>query len=109
RRHVWIRIAAAIVSNRKPPGLRVSLWIGNRRPHLLHHFPLMLLFLVLCPIVAAILIIAGAPAGFSALVASILNLVVTLALFIDFDRSAARFQFVSSFLVSADWGIHLAF
>jgi NADH-quinone oxidoreductase subunit M len=69
----------------------------------------MLLFLVLCPIVAAILIIAGAPARFSALVAAILNLVVTLALFMEFDRSAAGFQFVSSFLVSTDWGIHLAF
>jgi NADH-quinone oxidoreductase subunit M len=69
----------------------------------------MLLFLVLCPIAAAILIIAGAPARFSALVAAILNLVVTLALFLEFDRSAAGFQFVSSFVVSADWGIHLAF
>jgi NADH-quinone oxidoreductase subunit M len=69
----------------------------------------MLLFLVLCPIVAAILIIAGAPARFSALVAAILNLVVTLALFMEFDRSAAGFQFVSSFFVSTDWGIHLAF
>src|SRR6202011_5948672 len=69
----------------------------------------MLLFLVLCPIAAAILIIAGAPARFSALVAAILNLVVTLALFMEFDRSAVGFQFVSSFVVSADWGIHLAF
>src|ERR1700736_6757842 len=69
----------------------------------------MLLFLVLCPIAAAILIIAGAPARFSALVAAILNLVVTLALFMEFDRSAVGFQFVSSFVVSADWGMHLAF
>jgi NADH-quinone oxidoreductase subunit M len=69
----------------------------------------MLLFLVLCPIVAASLIIAGAPARFSALVAAILNLVVTLALFMEFDRSATGFQFVSSLLVSSDWGIHLAF
>ena len=69
----------------------------------------MLLFLVLCPVVAAILIIAGVPARFSALVAAILNLVVMLALFMEFDRSAAGFQFVSSFAVSSDWGIHLAF
>jgi len=68
----------------------------------------MLLFLVLCPLVAAILIIAGAPARFTALVASILNLIVTLALVSMFDRAASGFQFVSSWLVSSDWQIHFA-
>src|SRR5437764_8164499 len=69
----------------------------------------MLLFLVLCPIAAAILILIGAPARFTALVAAILNLVVALALFVEFDRSATGFQFVSSTVVSTDWGIHFAF
>ena len=69
----------------------------------------MLLFLVLCPIIAAIAIIAGAPARLTALVAAISNLFVTLALLSRFDRVAAGFQFVSSFLVSADWQIHFAF
>src|SRR5437764_2317935 len=69
----------------------------------------MLLFLVLCPIAAAVLIIAGAPARLTALVAAISNLFVTLALLSRFDRVAAGFQFVSSFLVSADWQIHFAF
>lgn len=69
----------------------------------------MLLFLVLCPIAAAILILIGTPARFTALVAAILNLVVTLALFIEFDRAAAGFQFVSSTVVSTDWRIHFAF
>ena len=69
----------------------------------------MLPFLVLCPIAAAILILVGAPSRFTALVAAALNLIVALALFIEFDRTAAGFQFVSSFVVSTDWRIHFAF
>jgi NADH-quinone oxidoreductase subunit M len=69
----------------------------------------MLLFLVLCPIIAAIIIIAGAPARLTALAAAISNLLVTLIVLSRFDRVAAGFQFVSSFLVSADWRIHFAF
>ena len=69
----------------------------------------MLLFLVLCPIVAAILIIIGSPPRFTALTATILNLIVAVTLFVEFDRSAAGFQFISSFVVSTDWQIHFAF
>src|SRR6267143_2886734 len=69
----------------------------------------MLLFLVLCPILAAIVIIAGAPARLTALAAAISILFVTLIVLSRFDQVAAGFQFVSSFLVSADWRIHLAF
>ena len=69
----------------------------------------MLLFLVLCPIAAAILILIGAPARFTALVAAVLNLIVGVALFVEFDRSATGFQFISSTVVSTDWGIHFAF
>ena len=69
----------------------------------------MLLFLVLCPIIAAIAIIAGVPARLTALAAAIANLFVTLIALSGFDRVAAGFQFVSSFLVSADWRIHFAF
>jgi len=69
----------------------------------------MLLFLALCPIAAAILILVGGPARVTALVAAVLNLIVVLALFIEFDRTTAGFQFVSSFVVSTDWGIHFAF
>ena len=69
----------------------------------------MLLFLVLCPIAAAIIIIVGAPARLTALVAAIANLFVTLIVLGRFDRVAGGFQFVSSFLVSADWRIHFAF
>src|SRR5881394_3172327 len=69
----------------------------------------MLLFLVLCPIAAAVLIIAGAPARLTALVAAISNLFVALILLSRFDQVAAGFQFVSSIVVSADWRIHFAF
>ncbi|HEX4638460.1 MAG TPA: NADH-quinone oxidoreductase subunit M [Chthoniobacterales bacterium] len=68
----------------------------------------MLLFLVLCPIAAALLIILGAPARFTALAAAALNLATTLIVFFQFDRLATGFQFVSSFLVSSDWQIHFA-
>ena len=66
----------------------------------------MLLFLVLCPIVAAALIIFGAPARLTALVAAIANLLVTLFAFTQFDRIAGGFQFVISFVVSTDWRVH---
>jgi NADH-quinone oxidoreductase subunit M len=69
----------------------------------------MLFFLVLCPIIAAVLIIAGAPARLTALIAAILNLIVTLMLLAGFDRAVGGFQFVSSITVSTDWQIHLAF
>jgi NADH-quinone oxidoreductase subunit M len=69
----------------------------------------MLLFLVLCPIAAAVLVIAGIPARSTALVAAISNLFVTLILLSRFDQVAAGFQFVSSIVVSADWRIHFAF
>jgi NADH-quinone oxidoreductase subunit M len=69
----------------------------------------MLLYLVLCPIAAAILIIAAAPPRLTALAAAISNLFVTLIVLSQFDRVAGGFQFVSSLLVSADWRIHFAF
>jgi NADH-quinone oxidoreductase subunit M len=69
----------------------------------------MLLFLVLCPIVAAVLILFGTSTRLTALVAAAANLLVTLFLFVAFDRSMAGFQFVSSIVISSDWRIHFAF
>src|SRR5438105_95184 len=69
----------------------------------------MLFFFVFCPIVAVIVILAGAPARLTALVAAILNLVDSLILLAGFDRLAAGFQFVGSIGVASDWRIHLAF
>jgi NADH-quinone oxidoreductase subunit M len=69
----------------------------------------MLFFLVLCPIIAALVIVFGAPARLTALIAAITNLAVTLFVFARFDQSATGFQFTTSFLVSTDWQIHFAF
>ena len=63
----------------------------------------MVLFLIFCPIVAAILIMAGAPARKTALAASVLNLAVTLLLFARFDGTATGFQDVKSFAISPEW------
>src|SRR5205085_3728310 len=68
----------------------------------------MLLFIVFCPIVAAILIIAGAPARLTALIAAILNLIAVGLILSGFDRAGAGFQFVTSVLIVADWQIHFA-
>src|ERR1700736_5496624 len=68
----------------------------------------MLSFIVLCPIVAAILILAGAPARFTALIAAGANLLVAVLAFSFFEWWEHSFQFVSSFLVSVDWRIHFA-
>jgi NADH-quinone oxidoreductase subunit M len=69
----------------------------------------MLLFLVLCPILAALLIMFGAPARLTALGAAIANLFATLLVLARLDQTVDGFQEVSSFPVSADWGINLAF
>src|SRR5438094_547268 len=88
-------------------GLLVSVWLGNRRSHLPRRFPLMLLFVIFCPIVAAILIMAGAPARKTALVASGLMFVTTLFLLASFQRGQRDFQHVTSFSISPEW--HLSF
>src|SRR5256884_3143433 len=88
-------------------GLLVSVWLRNRRSHLLRRFPLMLLFIIFCPIVAAILIMAGAPARKTALVASGLMFVTTLFLLASFQRGQRDFQHVTSFSISPEW--HLSF
>ncbi len=66
----------------------------------------MLLFIIFCPIVAAILIMAGLPARKTALIASISTFFVTLLAFISFERGQRGFQDVSSFPISADWGLN---
>src|SRR4030095_14510654 len=63
----------------------------------------MLLFLALCPIIAALVIVFGAPARLTALVAAIANLAVTLFVFARFDPRATGLP------VSTDWQIHFAF
>jgi NADH-quinone oxidoreductase subunit M len=67
----------------------------------------MLLFVIFCPIVAAIVIMAGAPARKTALVASVLTLATTLLLLASFHGSQREFQHVSSLSLSPEW--HLSF
>ena len=69
---------------------------------------MLLLAIVLCPIVAAILIMVGAPARATALFASIAALLMALMAVALFDAGSHEFQYVSSFPVSADWGINFA-
>lgn len=63
----------------------------------------MVLFSIFCPIVAAILIMAGAPARRTALLASGLTFAATLILFASFAGGQAGFQHVTSFTISPEW------
>jgi NADH-quinone oxidoreductase subunit M len=67
----------------------------------------MVLFVIFCPIIAAILIMAGTPARKTALFASVLMLAATFFLLVSFDRGNDDFQYVTSFTISPEW--HLSF
>jgi len=67
----------------------------------------MLLLVIFCPIVAAIVIMVGAPARKTALVASVLTLAITLLLLASFQGSQRDFQHLTSFSLSPEW--HLSF
>jgi NADH-quinone oxidoreductase subunit M len=64
-------------------------------------------FIVFCPIVAALVILAGAPARRTALWAAGFTLAATaLAYFGGFEPGHRGFQFVSSYPISSDWRIN---
>jgi NADH-quinone oxidoreductase subunit M len=63
----------------------------------------MVLFTIFCPIVAAVLIMLGAPARKTALIASVLTFAAALFLFASLDHSHAEFQYVTSFSISPEW------
>jgi NADH-quinone oxidoreductase subunit M len=67
----------------------------------------MILFVIFCPIIAAILIMVGAPARKTALAASVLTLAAALFLLASFQYLQRDFQHVTSFTISPDW--HLSF
>ena len=67
----------------------------------------MLLLLVFTPIVAALLIMAGAPARKTALGASFVTLCLALLAFFLFETPGRGFQYVTSFPISPEW--HLNF
>jgi NADH-quinone oxidoreductase subunit M len=63
----------------------------------------MVLFIIFCPIIAAILIMVGAPARKTALAASVLAFVAALFLLVTFRDGEHAFQHVTSFSISPDW------
>src|SRR5436190_102583 len=63
----------------------------------------MVLFIIFCPIVAAALIMLGAPARKTALAASMLTFAAALFLFASFEYGQADFQHVTSFPISPEW------
>jgi NADH-quinone oxidoreductase subunit M len=67
----------------------------------------MVLFIIFCPIIAAILIMIGAPARKTALAASGLTLAATLFLLASFQPAQGEFQHVTSFSIFPEW--HLSF
>ena len=67
----------------------------------------MVLFVIFCPIVAAILIMVGAPARKTALGSSVLAFAAALFLLVSFQRGKHDFQHVTSFTISPEW--HLSF
>ena len=67
----------------------------------------MVLFIIFCPIVAAILIMIGAPARKTALAASVLTLAGALLLLAPFQLEERDFQHVTSVSLSPEW--HLSF
>jgi NADH-quinone oxidoreductase subunit M len=67
----------------------------------------MLLFVIFCPIIAAIVIMAGMPARKTALVASMLTLAITLFLLGSLQGWQRDYQHVTSLSISPEW--HLSF
>src|SRR5437763_4014961 len=105
--HMGNRRAPTADSRRKSTGISVPVRPGNSRPYLFRCFSLMLLLVIFCPIVAAIVIMAGAPARKTALVASVLTLAITLLLLASFQGPQRDFQHLTSFSLSPEW--HLSF
>src|SRR5881398_1744013 len=97
------RRSLAAGSSGKSASLRVPVWSRGRRYHLLRRFPLMVLFIIFCPIVAAILIMVGAPARKTALTASVLTFAAALYLLATFGDGEHGFQHVTSFTISPEW------
>jgi NADH-quinone oxidoreductase subunit M len=63
----------------------------------------MVLFIIFCPIVAAILIMVGTPARKTALAASVLTFASALFLLATFGYDGHDFQHVTSFTISPEW------
>ncbi len=64
---------------------------------------MILLFIVFCPLLAALAVLAGAPARRTSLAASGLTLIATLVAFAGFERGHEGFAYVTSLPISAEW------
>src|ERR1043166_6675777 len=102
-RNLGHRRSRAADSSGKPASLRFPVWFRRRCNHLLRRFSLMVLFIIFCPIIAAILIMVGAPARKPALAASVLTFAAALFLAASFGYGQPDFQHVSSFTISPEW------
>lgn len=69
---------------------------------------MLLLLIVLFPLVAALLIMIGAPARATAVFASFITLFMSVFAFALFEQDLREFQYVTSFPVSTEWGINFA-
>ena len=67
---------------------------------------MILLFIVFCPIVAALAILSGAPARRTAFWAAGLTVAATALAYLAFEPGQRGFQFVSSCPISSDWRIN---
>lgn len=67
---------------------------------------MILLFIVLFPIAAALVILLGAPARRTALWAASFILGATLLAYLGFERGQQGYQMVTSFPLSTEWKIH---
>src|SRR5213593_901766 len=97
------RRSFAAGSSGKSASLRLPVWSGCNCHHLLRRFPLMVLFTIFAPIIAAILIMVGAPARKTALAASVLTFAAALFLLATFGHDEGGFQHVTSFTISPEW------
>ncbi len=64
---------------------------------------MILLFIVFCPVIAALVICAGAPARRTALGASASMLLAAAGAFLAFDHAEQGFNFVTSMPISSEW------
>jgi NADH-quinone oxidoreductase subunit M len=69
---------------------------------------MILLFVVLFPIAAALAILLGAPARLTALWTAGLTLAATFLIYFNFEGAPHGYEMVTSFPVSSDWNINFA-
>ena len=67
---------------------------------------MILLFIVFCPLLAALVILLGAPARTTAMAAAALTLLASVAAFIGFDGADKGFSYVTSLPISAEWRLN---